>query len=100
MTHYHALVMVALRVCEVYGISSAELFGKARTPRFVQARYMAYFLLNTQFRMSASVIGRMLRCDHTTVLHGIAQVRSQCTPEEVAAARCPHIHSANSNRSL
>lgn len=57
-----------------YGVSPANILGKNRKPRLVEARQAAMYDLAACTNLSLADIGRVLGDrDHTTVMHGIAR---------------------------
>ncbi len=68
-------------VAQAYGISSARLLAPGRDPLLVEARRVAMLLL-AERGMGATHIGRLIRRDHSTVLHHLAVIRQRPTPEE------------------
>ncbi len=80
------LVMrVVAEVSVVTGVLTGEIRGKSRIGPVVRARHFVWFKL-TEFGLSASEIGRAFKADHTTVLHGVARVKSKLCPNNQEAA--------------
>jgi chromosomal replication initiation ATPase DnaA len=69
------------RVAEAYGVSPAALIAPGRNPLLVEARRVTMQLL-AERGLGASHIGRVVRRDHSTVLHHLAVLRTSPTPEE------------------
>lgn len=55
------------------GVGMRKLMGKARSDRVSQARHLAFWLLKTHCGLGPTVIGRLMRRNHHTVIYGIAQ---------------------------
>ncbi len=55
---------------DIYGIPKKDLLGKARNPEMVKNRFILYGILN-RIGLSYNQIGRVLRKDHTTIIHGV-----------------------------
>jgi chromosomal replication initiation ATPase DnaA len=69
------------RVAAAYGVSPAALTAPGRHPLLVEARRVTMQLL-AERGLGASHIGRVVRRDHSTVLHHLALLRKRPTPEE------------------
>lgn len=63
--YVHILHDVATR----HAMTPDDIIGKSRSPRYVEARQEAFYLLK-QAGYSMLQIGRFCNRDHTTVLHG------------------------------
>ncbi|GAC1432974.1 MAG: hypothetical protein NVSMB65_06730 [Chloroflexota bacterium] len=61
-------------VCQYFGISQQALLSKRRDPWTVQARQLAMYLLHEDSGLGVTRVGRELGRDHSTVLHGHAQI--------------------------
>ncbi len=53
------------------GIPQEKLQGTKRTAGIVMARFVAYYLLHRELGVSLTETGRIMRKDHTTILHGV-----------------------------
>lgn len=62
------------RVASYYGFTRAQLLSRRRTAPLALARQVAMHLLRVE-GLTATRVGRLLRRDHSTVLHGDACVR-------------------------
>jgi len=62
------------RVAGYYGFTRAQLLSHRRTAPLALARQVAMHLLRAEGLM-ATRVGRLLRRDHSTVLHGEARIR-------------------------
>lgn len=58
-------------VAENNGIKKQDVYLKSRKRPIVEVRYMCMYLMFNKLGLNKSQIGRILRLDHTTVLHGI-----------------------------
>ena len=72
-----------MQVAHAYGFSPGALTAPCRDPLRVEARRVAMQLL-AEHGLGASHIGRIIRRDHSTVLHHLALLRDRSTPEEQA----------------
>jgi len=61
-------------VCQYFGITKQSLLSKRRDPWTVQARQLAMYLLHEDSGLGVTRVGRELGRDHSTVLHGHAQI--------------------------
>jgi len=66
---------VIRRVAAIAGVPVAELLGRSRRREVVRARQVAMWLIATGLGYTASLTGRLLQRDHSTVLHAIRCVR-------------------------
>ena len=60
-------------VQEKYGIAPEAIVDKSRKAAIVRARQDLFFRAHFHEKMSHSQIGRYIKCDHTTVMHGVRQ---------------------------
>lgn len=60
--------------CKDYEITVAQLKGDSREQALVYARHECYYVLH-QIGLSSSQIGRIMKRDHTSILHGIKNHR-------------------------
>lgn len=67
--------LVETSLYQKYGVSSSSLNSKTREQRVARARFLAFFLLRTEFKMSLSLIAQLYGKDHTTVINGIQRVK-------------------------
>jgi chromosomal replication initiation ATPase DnaA len=69
-------VMVEIRdrivhaVCTYFDVAPCELRGPRRMQHICQARFVVYYLLREDAKMSWCAIGRYLNKDHTTIMFG------------------------------
>ncbi len=64
-----AYVKILYDVAARHAMTTDDIIGKCRSPRYVAARQEAFYLLK-QAGYSMLQIGRFCNRDHTTVLHG------------------------------
>lgn len=76
---------VVAEVAVVTGILTTEIRAKTRVPSIVRARHFAWFKL-AELGLSASEIGRAFSVDHSTVLHGVDNIRTRLGRQKVRAA--------------
>lgn len=62
--------LALIRIAEALDVSVSVLTGRNRTPKVVQLRQAAMWLLR-QTGLSSTAIGRLLNRDHSTVLYGL-----------------------------
>ncbi|HEX8966399.1 MAG TPA: chromosomal replication initiator protein DnaA [Chloroflexota bacterium] len=65
---------ILLAVARYYGINADDLKSRSRHKQIVGPRHIAMYLLREEAHLSTPEIGRLLRRDHTTVLHGLKQI--------------------------
>ena len=73
-------------VCEQCSIDRVKLMGTQRDKNSVQARYVAYYLLQDMAQMSLSEIGKTFEKDHSTVMNGLKRLHAQLESDKELAA--------------
>lgn len=63
--------------CYASGVSVGEVYGKTRTAEIVRIRQRAMHYAVKRLGMPLTKVGRILKRDHTTVLHGVRAVEAQ-----------------------
>ena len=76
-----SLVAIQTAVCELRGVSRADLLSSGRSAPLVQARQLAMYLARELTPMSLAEIARGFNRDHTTVIHAIRAVSGRLEPE-------------------
>lgn len=66
-------VDLIIRVAEGHKIRPEVIVDKTRKAIVVRARQELFYRAHHEQRMSHSQIGRYMKCDHTTVMHGVKQ---------------------------
>jgi hypothetical protein len=61
-------------VCNYYKIEPSILFSKSRKLEIVKARFICFFLLKKNLKMSQQAIGNKFKMNHSSVGHGIKEV--------------------------
>ena len=69
-TRSDLIQMVLKEIADLHGVSLELMKGDARNGNLVKARQHAYYELHL-LGFSSSHVGRIMRRDHSTVLHGI-----------------------------
>jgi chromosomal replication initiator protein len=65
---------ILLAIARYYGVNADDLKARSRHKQIVEPRQIAMYLLREDAHLSTPEVGRLLKRDHTTVLHGIKQV--------------------------
>lgn len=66
---------ILAKVCTSFGVTRDQLRGgRGHTPVW-RARWAAYYLLRKRRGLATTQIGRIMRRDHSTVIHGIERAR-------------------------
>lgn len=68
---------IAIAVCEHYDMLLEDLFDKRKTDELVRVRYMVMYIAYKIFGYSYSEIGRFLKKNHATCLHGINKMKGE-----------------------
>lgn len=66
-----AAMELAAEWCAACGVTMNEIRGPSRNARMVRARQGLMYVLHHRLGMSLPDIGRMMRRDRTTVVHGV-----------------------------
>lgn len=70
---YHGLIS---EIAEKHSVKVEHILSPSREQHHVAARYECYFVLHS-LGLSSSQIGKVMRRDHSTVLHGIRQYKDR-----------------------
>ena len=66
-----AWTLIIEAVAVAHGLTAADILGDSRCRRFVLARQEAMYRLAGETKLTIATIGKHMRRDHTTVLHGV-----------------------------
>lgn len=83
-------------VQSAFGVTHEEILGPCRKRHFVRARQMVCLLLRQHASFSLPEIGRVLKRDHTTVLHNVRAAESNT--DRVFVSTFNRINAAVTNR--
>jgi hypothetical protein len=61
---------IAIETCQTNGVNISELLSHSRSRHIVKVRHEVMYRLATETNMSLTDIGRRLKRDHTSCLHG------------------------------
>ena len=62
--------------CDVWGVTQAELFSRARPERLNKPRFAVYSYLRNQCGLSFPDVARLMgRRDHATIIHGVKTLK-------------------------
>jgi len=76
-TRRNSFASVVRATTRTYGVGLDELKGAGRKGNLIKPRHIIYYLANTELRLSLSNIGRMMKRDHTSILHGVKSMREK-----------------------
>jgi chromosomal replication initiation ATPase DnaA len=68
--------MIVKEVCDHYHIKPYEINADIRMRRYVEARWMTFYLAKTMTNASFPQIGSFLNKDHSTVVHGYHRMKN------------------------
>ena len=71
------VVELADRYAKKWGTTRARVLGDSRRHEDVRARWEVMHVLHREDGKSLSLIGRWLRRDHSTVLHGLRALEAE-----------------------
>jgi len=77
---------IKARVAAYYKIKVSDLESPSRRREFVRARQAGMFIARELTQRSYPEIGKNYRRDHTTIIHGVEQVRKRCLSDGTLAA--------------
>jgi chromosomal replication initiation ATPase DnaA len=63
-------------ICTYYKITHNELVGSSRKGLLPFIRQVTAYYLNEEYKKGVTEIGRKLQCDHSTIIYGIARIRT------------------------
>lgn len=88
-------------VTKKFDLKQGELYAPNRKQEIVNARFVAYYLLNTVYALNFPQIGEIFNKDHTTVIHGIQKIKNEGWIDEIDRQFLeviPSIHTPNSSK--
>lgn len=62
---------ILAEVAKAHGLTTADLIGQRRARHVIRARQEAYHRLYRETKLSLPEIGRRMKRDHTSILHGV-----------------------------
>ena len=68
-------------VAAQHGVQASEILSESRRRIIVNARFEVFYRLRMDLAMSYIKIGTVMRKDHTTVMHGVSQIRKRLLDE-------------------
>lgn len=93
----HQFEIIVDTVCFYLSVNVEDVFSRTRKQRVVEARYFICYICRVEFRMIFSFIGKNLKRDHSTIIHGVQAIEDlmkyeQNTREKVVYLRhvCKH----------
>lgn len=95
-----SLHQVITAVAEEFGVTTTMLLNATRAPLPALARHAAMAMLRRLTLLSLPQIGRHMRRDHTTVLHGIRRVEAMAKADPAFAARIDALAARIEQRSI
>lgn len=66
--------LIIYNVALKHGLTIADIMGRRRKPNIVLARHEAMYELHATGKYSLPQIGRFMKRDHTTILHGCRKI--------------------------
>lgn len=69
-------------VAHRHGLTFADLVGRSQSRKVVIARWEAMHQIHVELKYSTSLIGRVVRRDHTTVIYGLRCFAGQRPPRK------------------
>ncbi len=74
-------------VCETYHVSENDILSSKRNSEYVTPRQVIMYLCSEVARMTQSDIARKLGRDHSTIIHGIKNIKTQITEDSSLAQK-------------
>ena len=79
--------------CAVWGVTQAEIFGRARPERVNKPRFAVYAYLRTQCGLSFHEVARLMgRKDHATIIHGVNAFKAWTETNPAMRAQVNEFH--------
>jgi chromosomal replication initiation ATPase DnaA len=88
------LLMILAGVARHYGLSEGHLKSRHKTAAIVWPRQIYFFLARRLTRASQAQIGRIVRRDHGTALHGIRTITNRVETDPTVRAEVAAVESA------
>lgn len=67
-----------------YGVNPADIIGRKRGEELATARFEVYTRMRNEMNLSYPQIGRSLKRDHTTIIHGVKRFAEIAAKAEAA----------------
>ena len=79
------LRQIILAVCAYYNVPKIDLLSKRRNSHLTIARHVAFYLARKHTLMSQPMIGKFMKRDHTSVIHGVRKIANQALTDPILA---------------
>ncbi len=76
-------VRVLHAVAKQHNVDVKEILSQSRRREIIKARFETFYRLRVDVRMSYEKIARLMKRDHTTVMHGVYKVRDRLLDEQM-----------------
>lgn len=73
-------------VAKKHEVETIEILGKSRRRAIVEARFEVFYRLRVDLEFPYTKIARLMKKDHTTVLHGVTTLRKRLLDERAKLA--------------
>ena len=73
---------VIAAVCQIYGITSTDILGKAQSREYTLPRQIAIYLTRKHVKLPYMKIGELFKRDHSTVMSAIKQIEKQISERQ------------------
>jgi chromosomal replication initiator protein len=78
-------------VAKLHSTTQSEIIGKNRDKNVSTARQIIMYLWHKNFGLSLPIIGKMLKRDHTTILHGTQKIQKEIQNDPQIASKIKEI---------
>jgi chromosomal replication initiator protein len=78
-------------VAKLHSTTQSEIIGKSRDKNVSTARQIIMYLWHKNFGLSLPIIGKMLKRDHTTILHGTQKIQKEIQNDPQIAIKIKEI---------
>lgn len=68
-------------VAKHHNVDAKEILSPSRRREVIKARFETFYRLRVDVRMSYEKIAKLMKRDHTTVMHGVYKVRNRLLDE-------------------
>lgn len=86
-----SIAAIAICVAGFYNMDALSITGDSRLKNYVRARHISMYLAHKLTKRTYSVIGRYFRREHTTVIHGVENVRLRIAADPAFAAEIENL---------
>lgn len=85
-------------IAAIHKIDAKDILGKSRKRHIVNARFELFYRMRTDLCMSYMRIGKLVKRDHSTIMHGVWKIRQKILDADKAKTENEHLAASNTCR--